>query len=331
MSVGPRRPFLLAALLLATLLATPVGTTQEENRPPQITDLSWSPLEPTTGDLIQFRSNHIDHDGAVVRCEWRALVGGEVVQAPNNCEPAARLEKAGRYEITLTVFDDDGASATASRALFVATQPPVADFRFEPASPTTDQTVRFIDQSTDADGLVVAWDWRPDGAPATTERDFQFRFEAPGTYTIRLTVTDDDGAVHTVEKVLEVRPGQQPGASFVVEPERPRPGDQARLVDTTVVPLGDSVARRVWTVGNEVKASSAARVDHVFHDEGPVVVSLEIETAGGRVYTAQQTLLVEEVRVVVDDDGVPWIEVVAPVLVLLLVIGALVGITRRPR
>jgi PKD repeat protein len=63
----------------------------------------------------------------------------------------------------------------------------------------------FADGSTDADGQVMAYSWNfGDGAAAATTRDAQHTFAAANTYTVSLTVTDNDGAADGVTHSVQV-------------------------------------------------------------------------------------------------------------------------------
>lgn len=85
-------------------------------------------------------------------------------------------------------------------------QPPAADFSFTPTEPTTEDTVQFTDLSSDPDGQIVAWRWEfGDGATAEI-RNPSHKFAEPGSYTVRLTVTDDEGATASKTKQLFVAP-----------------------------------------------------------------------------------------------------------------------------
>jgi subtilisin family serine protease len=67
--------------------------------------------------------------------------------------------------------------------------------------------------STDADGSIASYAWDfGDGTTATGAAP-QHAYDWPGTYTVKLTVTDDDGAAATTTRAIAVRdepaPGQQ--------------------------------------------------------------------------------------------------------------------------
>ncbi len=58
----------------------------------------------------------------------------------------------------------------------------------------TGLSCNLTDQSTDSDGAIVAWNWSFDDGGTSTEQNPSYTFAAPGTYTVSLTVTDDNGA-----------------------------------------------------------------------------------------------------------------------------------------
>ena len=85
-------------------------------------------------------------------------------------------------------------------------RPPVADFTFAPAEPTTEDTVQFTDRSHDPDGKIAAWRWEfGDGVTADIQTP-SHKYAEPGNYTIKLTVTDDEGATATKTEEIFVAP-----------------------------------------------------------------------------------------------------------------------------
>ncbi|MBW6498238.1 MAG: PKD domain-containing protein [Bacteroidales bacterium] len=82
-------------------------------------------------------------------------------------------------------------------------QPPVADFSFT----TSDLTVTFTDLSHDPDCEVVAWAWNFGDGTFSTERSPSHTYGAAGTYTVTLTVTDNEGATGTASQDVTVAEG----------------------------------------------------------------------------------------------------------------------------
>jgi serine protease len=81
-----------------------------------------------------------------------------------------------------------------------ANVPPVAAFTFS----CSGLTCSFTDASTDSDGSIVAWSWNfGDGATSSAQNPSR-TFAAGGTYTVTLTVTDDDGATDAVSQSVTV-------------------------------------------------------------------------------------------------------------------------------
>ncbi len=110
--------------------------------------------------------------------------------------------------------DDDGATHSTTRSVIVQAspnQPPTASFTFSPTSPVTGQNVSFNGTASfDPDGSITQYSWQfGDGATdsgATTSHSYS----SAGTYTARLTVTDDDGATHSTTRSVTVVAPQLP-------------------------------------------------------------------------------------------------------------------------
>ena len=94
-------------------------------------------------------------------------------------------------------------------------QPPSAGF----ASACTDLTCDFSDNSSDADGSVSSWSWDFGDGGSSSAQNPSHTYAADGSYTVTLTVTDDDGAPSDIaSQSVTVSGGgvsnQNPVASF---------------------------------------------------------------------------------------------------------------------
>ncbi len=79
-------------------------------------------------------------------------------------------------------------------------QPPQAAFTWSAA----DQSITFTDTSTDADGTITSWLWDFGDGTTTTEQNPAHTYLNAGTYTVSLTVTDNEGATHLSVASVEV-------------------------------------------------------------------------------------------------------------------------------
>lgn len=101
----------------------------------------------------------------------------------------------GRYDVTLTVRDDDGLTSSTTQSLRVGNLPPVAGILPLSSRPEAGQATTLRANATDPDGDPLAtWRWRfPDGttrwAPNVTHT-----FAQPGPTAVCLMVWDDQGA-----------------------------------------------------------------------------------------------------------------------------------------
>jgi PKD repeat protein len=104
--------------------------------------------------------------------------------------------QAGTFTVTLQVTDEVGRkSSLISQTITVTNGNPVAQITVSPPTGPVTTTFSFIgSQSTAAPGrTIVRYDWNfgdsASGSGATTSH----RYLLPGTYTVTLTVTDDQG------------------------------------------------------------------------------------------------------------------------------------------
>lgn len=117
-------------------------------------------------------------------------------------------------------------------------EPPVASFTVS----STGLTCDFTDTSTDSEGQIVAWSWSFGGGATSGIQHPTHTYAAAGTYTVTLTVTDDDGATGTVSQdvtvIAEDNGGEDP----------PPPGDPIIELAVTLRMAGrNAFADLVWS------------------------------------------------------------------------------------
>ncbi|WP_317229089.1 PKD domain-containing protein [Clavibacter sp. MX14-G9D] len=198
---------------------------------------------------------------------WK--LGGDPTWGSSSPFVAATIDEAAVYSTALSA-----ATVSQHYALGLGTKPnvaPVAEFgaRTADLSVTVDGSA-----STDSDGQVASYAWEfGDGATATGATATH-AYGAAGTYTVRLTVTDDKGAtaVKTADvTVVAPRVNQAPTAAFTTTTDA-----LALAVDGSASADADGrVSSYAWKFGDGATASGA-QASHSYAAAGTYPVTLTV-------------------------------------------------------
>ena len=125
----------------------------------------------------------------------------------------------GSFDRLIFAMDHDVASPTGEsvfsdiRLYEESGSPPHAAFQASCA----ELGCSFTDQSTDSDGTIVAWSWEfGDGASASTQNPAH-TYAGAGSYTVRLTATDDSGATASTSQTVSVTVPNSPPIAYFTE------------------------------------------------------------------------------------------------------------------
>lgn len=173
-----------------------------------VADFTFSPENPDLDEYVQFTSLSTDEDGSIVAYQW--YFGDGNASTEENPVHRYDVSEPTVFTVQLTVTDNDGNTGTVSKEITVGdidNEAPEAGFDFSPQNPRNGDTVYFnAAASTDSDGSIVEYYWDfGDGTVAygkTVEHIFYVSSET--TFTVVLTVTDDDGATSAVSVEVTV-------------------------------------------------------------------------------------------------------------------------------
>lgn len=208
-----RRTAAIAALATATLLVAQSGST---GCLPQIggtaglsSVFNLPPVPVISADLtrgvapltVTFNSDRSTDDGLIVSRQWDFGDGGTSV----DIRPKHTFTSTGEFTVTLTLTDDGGAQASRSLVVSV-TEAPVAVIRVDrSAADSAPATINFdASASFDPDGTVEKYRWDFGDGAFETLPIVPHTYSQPGTFRVRLTVTDDVGVTSSADILIAV-------------------------------------------------------------------------------------------------------------------------------
>jgi PKD repeat protein len=141
--------------------------------------------------------------------EWRWDFNGDGTADATTASASHRYSAVGTFNVGLTVRDAEGLSHTKTSPITIAppavNTPPTASFIYE--CPRTVCT--FTSTSSDAaPGTITTYRWTfGDGGTADVQNpEYAYRITVPTSFTVTLTVTDNEGATDVETQTISLAP-----------------------------------------------------------------------------------------------------------------------------
>ena len=234
--------------------------------------------------LRDSRGNDVALAGILVRA---SLSGGGELRGTLAIAPDA----AGRASFTdlaisgdagarTLFFEAEGYAGAISNEVNVAAAPnraPLASF----TSNCVNLACSFNSEaSSDPDGSIVTWTWTLGDGGSDNARNPSHSYSAAGTYQVTLTVTDDDGAPHSVTHGVTVTtPGpdnREPFADFNWHCE----GLTCHFTDASSDRDG-IITNRHWDFGDGATLENELNPSHTYAAAGRYTLNLTVTDNGG--------------------------------------------------
>lgn len=150
---------------------------------------------------VRFSSAGSTDDGLIVSRLWNFDDG----QTSRDISPVHTFQDTGEFIVRITLTDDDGASSSRSIVISV-TEAPIAVISVDRTSAASAPAIFNFDGSAsmDPDGTIERYHWDFGDGSSELVPVVVHTFATPGTYRVRLTVTDDKGVTGSNDKIIQV-------------------------------------------------------------------------------------------------------------------------------
>jgi len=256
-----------------------------------------SPIEGKAPLMVTFTcSDSSDRDGDIVKYEWDFDGDGEYDwERSSGMDTQHRFDVESEYAAVLRVTDDDGGTATDSVVIKVGrNEPPVAVAEVYPAFGNEPLTVVFdCEESSDPDGTIVdyRWDFYSNGVydwESTMAQTTMHTYEHFGTYTAKLRVMDDKGAVGT--DTVSIRVNGAPIARLTAYPLEGKAPLEVHFNAYESVDVDRKIVEYDWDWdGNGTYDYDSGHVpweNHTYNSDGDFTATVRVRDEDGLADTA---------------------------------------------
>ncbi len=242
-------------------------------------------------DTVSFVSSTLVNVSGTLSWLWEFGDG----TTSNVIDPDHIYATAGEYQVTLTITDTAG--CTASKTSLINVIPtPVAMFAYTAPS-CSGSEVQFTDMSIAVASSITTWHWDfGDGNDTTivspANQNVAHTYTSSGAYIVTLTVTNLEGCDAEVSHQIDIITG--PTANY--EYEAGCLGTPVQFTDLTSTNGGSQIIQWSWNFGDPLSGpnntSNLQNPVHTYVTEGNYTVLLTVTSVAGCQDTISQVLTV---------------------------------------
>ena len=242
-----------------TITVTEEDIPTKENKPPKA--FAGGEQTVTVNKTITLTGKGTDSDGTITSYEWKK--DNTVLATTASFEYTPTI--IGTDSLTLTVTDNDGATATDSVTINVIeekkeiplkeNEPPKIDVE-EEQTITVNQTIKLIGTGTDSDGTITSYEWKKDNTVLANTASFEYTPTVVGTDNLTLTVTDNDGATATESVIINVIDEENKAPTANAGDDQTITVNQTITVTGTATDSDGTITSYEWKKDNTILATT---------------------------------------------------------------------------
>ena len=270
------------------------------NAPP-VASFTSSPAAPSTGTAVTFTSTSTDSDGTIASQAWD-LDNDGLFDDGTAASVSQTFATPGDKTVKLLVTDNRGTQDTETKTIAIANRAPTVAITSDPASPLSGQTFTLTASAGDPDGSVASYAWDVDGngtdnfTAGTATKTASFA--TPGTYPLKVRVTDNSGAATVATLNLAVA-SRAPTANFTFAPVAPEAFNSVTFTSTSTDSDG-TIASQAWDLDNDgaFDDGTAVTATRSFPAAGDYTVRLRVVDSSGTEAITSKSVRVAAANIV---------------------------------
>lgn len=270
-------------------------TIEVQNNEAPFVDFRMDKNDVSSGEKISFLSKATDSDGKITSYIWK--LDGTVIGTGHRLFYVFKSD--GRYVLSLTVIDNQGAESTVEKNINVRAhnQLPRVHLKIERDKLVIGQKAWFYAEAEDADGTIQEILWKFDDLgdflPGTAK--VQHAFGQEGYYKIWVKAIDDRGGEAIVSETVYVDNLATPPTGKLVVKSRVVETEKETIFSILIAGLKREVERVDWDFGDGVVQSVVGfqpNISHVYNAPGVYNVNAIVVPFKGGSYSFSEKVSV---------------------------------------
>jgi PKD repeat protein len=263
-----------------------ITVTTQDVTPPNAD--ATSTLQPTEDTTVEFDATNSTDNVAIDSYEWTFGDGTSATGAT----ATHAYPDSGRYTVTVTVTDTAG--NVGRDTLIIQVQENSTLIADAGANRRVDEDVSLVLQGTQSrsDEGIDTYEWELGDGTTATGPNIEHVYEQPGTYTVELTVTDQEGNVDTDMITVTVGDTTAPiadaGEELAVEEDSPMSLDGSNSTDNA------AIVSYVWAFGDGVSGTGPMPT-HAYEQPGEYTATLTVTDQAGNTDTDTVKVIVRDI------------------------------------
>jgi PKD repeat protein len=194
---------------------------------------------------------------------------------------------------TVSVEAVGGSTSSSSVLTIINNKAPKAKFTIDPPAGSLQTTFTYDGSNAEDDKKITSWSWEFGDGATTNGRKVTHKYKTLGTYKVKLTVTDAEGASSHNQRDLEIKKNSPPIPRFNVTPDNGDTLTNFRFNASNSEDIDGKVTDYRWSFGDG-KRANGMEVTHTYEQQGTYNVELTVEDNKGEIGKSEKAIAVEK-------------------------------------